>query len=116
MPHLALYTFGVLKAPNRDPGRLTREFYETTQAIYAGIGQSAGYIAHADAADRSGGTLFDWHWGSGASSPLRTGTTTRKPLHAFTFHHPFTPDGAPATRDGTGRSAGQTRTGLPGAP
>jgi hypothetical protein len=63
MPHLALYTFGTLKAPLLDPGRLTREFHESVQAIYGGVGQRAGYIAHADPIDPSAGAQFDWDWG-----------------------------------------------------
>jgi len=61
--HLAMYTFGVLKAPNLDPGRLTREFYESVSAIYDGIGQSAGYIAHAVESGRRAGTPFEADWG-----------------------------------------------------
>ncbi|WP_210593043.1 DUF3291 domain-containing protein [Streptomyces sp. GESEQ-35] len=63
MPHLALYTFGVLKSPLTDPARLTREFHESGEAVYRGIGQHPGYIAQAEAADHNRGTLFDWDWG-----------------------------------------------------
>ncbi|GAA3080366.1 hypothetical protein GCM10020000_77780 [Streptomyces olivoverticillatus] len=40
MPHLALYTFGVLKSPLTDPARLTQEFYESGEAVYREIGSS----------------------------------------------------------------------------
>ena len=63
MPHLALYTFGTLKAPILDSGRLTREFHESVQAIYGAVGQRAGYIAHAAPIDPSVGAQFDWDWG-----------------------------------------------------
>jgi hypothetical protein len=63
MSHLALYTFGVLKAPLTDPARLVREFHDSAEGIYRQIGQHPGYIAHAESADRDGGTLFDSDWG-----------------------------------------------------
>lgn len=63
MPHLALYTFGVLKSPLTDPARLTREFHDSAEAIYRQISQHPGYIARAEAADHDGGTLFDLGWG-----------------------------------------------------
>ncbi|MFI5526277.1 DUF3291 domain-containing protein [Streptomyces platensis] len=62
MPHLALYTFGVLKSPLADPGRLTQEFYESGEAVYREIGRRPGYIAHAEPAEHSRGTLFDADW------------------------------------------------------
>ncbi len=36
MPQLALYTFGVLKSPLADPGPLTREFHDSSEAVYRG--------------------------------------------------------------------------------
>ncbi|MEV6421040.1 DUF3291 domain-containing protein [Streptomyces sp. NPDC051662] len=65
MPHLALYTFGVLKSPLTDPARLTREFHESGEAVYREIGRHPGYLARAEAADRSLGawTDFDSDWG-----------------------------------------------------
>lgn len=65
MPHLALYTFGVLKSPVTDPARLTREFHESGEAVYREIGQHPGYIARAEAADRSLGARTDFNsdWG-----------------------------------------------------
>jgi hypothetical protein len=65
MPRLALYTFGVLKSPLTDPGRLTREFHESGEAVYREIGRHPGYIARAEAAGRSLGarTDFDSDWG-----------------------------------------------------
>lgn len=64
MPHLALYTFGVLKSPLTDPGPLTREFYESGEAVYREIGRHPGYIAHAEAARHIQGVLFDADWGA----------------------------------------------------
>ncbi|EST34106.1 hypothetical protein N566_18900 [Streptomycetaceae bacterium MP113-05] len=65
MPHLALYTFGVLKSPLTDPARLTREFHESGEAVYREIGRHPGYVARAEAADCSLGprTDFDSDWG-----------------------------------------------------
>jgi len=63
MPHLALYTFGVLKSPLADPGLLTQEFYDIGEAVYREIGRHPGYLAHAEPADHSRGTLFDADWG-----------------------------------------------------
>ncbi|GAA1908932.1 DUF3291 domain-containing protein [Streptantibioticus ferralitis] len=68
MLQLALYTFGVLKSPLSDPAPLTREFHETAEAVYREIGQYPGcqypgYVARAEASDRSRGTLFDRDWG-----------------------------------------------------
>ncbi|MEU6927532.1 DUF3291 domain-containing protein [Streptomyces sp. NPDC046631] len=65
MPHLALYTFGVLKSPLADPAPLTREFHESGEAVYREIGRHPGYIARAEAVDRSLGarTDFDSDWG-----------------------------------------------------
>jgi hypothetical protein len=40
-----------------------QEFHESVQAIYGGVGQHAGYIAHADPVDPSTGAQFDWDWG-----------------------------------------------------
>lgn len=66
MPHLALYTFGVLKSPLADPAPLTREFHESGEAVYREIGRHPGYIARAEAADRSlaARTDFDSDWGA----------------------------------------------------
>ncbi len=63
MSHLALYTFGTLKAPITDPGRLTREFQETGKDADREIRRHPGYIAQAEPADNSRDTLFDWDWG-----------------------------------------------------
>ncbi|MFH7594525.1 DUF3291 domain-containing protein [Streptomyces racemochromogenes] len=63
MPHLALYTFGVLKSPLADPGPLTREFYDRGEAVYRTIGQQPGYLAHAEPAEAGRGVLFDADWG-----------------------------------------------------
>jgi uncharacterized protein DUF3291 len=64
--HIALYTFGVLKSAITDPTPLTREFQESGGGIYREVGGRPGYIAHAEAADRSLGasTDFDADWGS----------------------------------------------------
>ncbi|MCF3141751.1 DUF3291 domain-containing protein [Streptomyces platensis] len=64
MPQLALYTFGVLKSPLADPAPLTQEFYEIGEVVYQEIGRHPGYIAHAEPADHSRGTLFDADWGA----------------------------------------------------
>ncbi|MFJ6386866.1 DUF3291 domain-containing protein [Streptomyces sp. NPDC091972] len=63
MPHLALYTFGVLKSPLSDPAPLTREFHDSADAIYRAISRHPGYVAHAEAAEGEQGTHFDVHWG-----------------------------------------------------
>ncbi|MFF3447843.1 DUF3291 domain-containing protein [Streptomyces sp. NPDC002667] len=64
MPHLALYTFGVLKSPLVDPARLTREFYDMGEAVYRNISQHPGYIARAEAAGGDRGLLFEADWGA----------------------------------------------------
>ncbi|MEI5101774.1 DUF3291 domain-containing protein [Streptomyces sp. PmtG] len=64
MPHLALYTFGVLKSPLADPAPLTREFYDMGGAVYQRISQHPGYLAHAEAADGDRGVLFQADWGA----------------------------------------------------
>lgn len=64
MPHLALYTFGVLKSPLTDPGPFTRELHESGAAIYPKISQHPGYLARAEAADGGRGTHFDVDWGA----------------------------------------------------
>lgn len=64
MPHLALYTFGVLKSPLADPAPLTREFYERGEAVYRRISQHPGYLARAEAPDGDRGMLFDADWGA----------------------------------------------------
>ncbi|WP_327265324.1 DUF3291 domain-containing protein [Streptomyces sp. NBC_01232] len=63
MPHLALYTFGVLKSPLADPAPLTRELHDSGEAIYRKISQHPGYLARAEAADGDRGTHFDLDWG-----------------------------------------------------
>ncbi|KUN18100.1 hypothetical protein AQJ11_36220 [Streptomyces corchorusii] len=64
MPHLALYTFGVLKSPLADPAPLTREFYDTGEAVYRKISQHPGYLARAEAAEGDRGVLFEADWGA----------------------------------------------------
>ncbi|MEV7467982.1 DUF3291 domain-containing protein [Streptomyces kronopolitis] len=64
MPHLVLYTFGVLKSPLDDPGPLTRELHDSGEAIYRKISRHPGYLARAEAADRGRGTHFDLDWGA----------------------------------------------------
>ncbi|MFG2289373.1 DUF3291 domain-containing protein [Streptomyces sp. NPDC048595] len=64
MPHLALYTFGVLKSPPAVPTPLTRELHDLGEAIYGKITQLPGYITRAEAADRGRGTHFDLDWGA----------------------------------------------------
>jgi len=64
MPHLALYTFGVLRSPLADPAPLTREFYETGAAVYPKVSQHPGYLGHAEAADGDWGLLFGADWGA----------------------------------------------------
>ncbi|MCX4723778.1 DUF3291 domain-containing protein [Streptomyces sp. NPDC090052] len=63
MPHLVLYTFGVLKSPLADPTPLTREFYDIGEAVYRKISQHPGYLAHAEAANGDLGELFGADWG-----------------------------------------------------
>ena len=64
MLHLALYTFGVLKSPLADPAPLTREFYDSGEAVYRKISQHPGYLARAEAADGDRGMLFEADWGA----------------------------------------------------
>ncbi|MFD7663092.1 DUF3291 domain-containing protein [Streptomyces sp. NPDC059788] len=64
MPHLALYTFGVLKSPLTDPAPLTRELRDSGEAVYRTISGHPGYLARAEAADRGRGTHFDLDWGA----------------------------------------------------
>ncbi|WP_369215870.1 DUF3291 domain-containing protein [Streptomyces flavofungini] len=64
MPHLALYTFGVLKSPLTDPGPLTHALHDSGEAIYRKISQHPGYLAHAVAADGARGSHFDLDWGA----------------------------------------------------
>lgn len=64
MPHLALYTFGVLKSPLADPAPLTREFLDSGEAVYRKISGQPGYLARAEPADGGQGTLFDLDWGA----------------------------------------------------
>lgn len=65
MPHLALYTFGVMKSPLADPAPLTREFHDSGAAVYRKFGRHPGFLGRAEAADRSLGTRsdFDADWG-----------------------------------------------------
>ncbi|WJV50765.1 DUF3291 domain-containing protein [Streptomyces flavofungini] len=63
MPHLALYTFGVLKSPLADPTPLTRELRDSGEVVYRTISRHPGYVARAEAADRARGTHFDVDWG-----------------------------------------------------
>ncbi|MFG2427533.1 DUF3291 domain-containing protein [Streptomyces sp. NPDC048590] len=63
MPHLALYTFGVLKSPLADPAPLTRELRESSEAVYPSIGRHPGYLAHAEAVNEAPGAHFDLDWG-----------------------------------------------------
>ncbi|GAA0289766.1 hypothetical protein GCM10010302_30190 [Streptomyces polychromogenes] len=178
MPHLALYTFGVLKSPLADTGPLTREFYASGEAVYRTISGHPGYLGHAEPADVDRGVLFGADWGAwgefavpdwydkgrtaqttalattlslwtdlpsafdavytgqhraalnrrydwfertghpshvfwwvpeGAIPTWRDGVSGLEHLHthgpaphAFTFHHPFTPDGTPAGPEGAG--------------
>jgi hypothetical protein len=64
MPHLALYTFGVLKSPLADPAPLTREFYDIGEAVYRKISQHPGYLARAEPAGDDRGMLFEADWGA----------------------------------------------------
>ncbi|MFF7892300.1 DUF3291 domain-containing protein [Streptomyces sp. NPDC007907] len=64
MPHLALYTFGVLKSPLADPTPLTREFYVMGETVYRRMSQHPGYIARAEATDGDPGVLFEADWGA----------------------------------------------------
>ncbi|MET9292129.1 DUF3291 domain-containing protein [Streptomyces sp. NPDC003077] len=64
MPHLALYTFGVLKSPLADPAPLTQEFYDTGKTVYREISEHPGYLAHAEAAHGDRGSHFDLDWGA----------------------------------------------------
>ncbi|MDI9832818.1 DUF3291 domain-containing protein [Streptomyces sp. KAU_LT] len=63
MPQLALYTFGVLKAPLADPSPLTSEFYAAGEAVYGTIGRHPGYLARAEPAEGDRGVLFGADWG-----------------------------------------------------
>ncbi|TBO60827.1 DUF3291 domain-containing protein [Streptomyces kasugaensis] len=64
MPHLALYTFGVLTSPVADPTPLIGEFYDIGAAVYPEIVQHPGYLAHAEAADADRGGFFEADWGA----------------------------------------------------
>ncbi|MFG2261831.1 DUF3291 domain-containing protein [Streptomyces sp. NPDC048720] len=64
MPHLALYTFGVLKSPLADPAPLTSKFYEIGAAVYRKMSRQPGYLAHAETADGDRGELFEADWGA----------------------------------------------------
>ncbi|MGW1838613.1 DUF3291 domain-containing protein [Streptomyces sp. NPDC002067] len=185
MPHLALYTFGVLKSPLADPAPLTREFHDSADPIYQEISRHPGYLARAEPAPGARGSHFDLDWGAWGEFTVpawydrgRTVETTalattlslwtdlrpafdaiynglhRTALnrrydwfertahpsyvfwwvaddaiptwqdgvsrlehlhahdatpHAFTFHHPFTPDGTPARTRGAGPKRDRTR-------
>ncbi|MEU6312889.1 DUF3291 domain-containing protein [Streptomyces sp. NPDC047014] len=64
MPHLALYTFGVLRSPLADPGPLTREFYARGEAVYRKISQHPGYLGHAETTNGTQGEFFEADWGA----------------------------------------------------
>ncbi|MEU8589957.1 DUF3291 domain-containing protein [Streptomyces sp. NPDC048664] len=64
MPHLALYTFGVLKSPLADPAPLTREFYDIGDAVYRTISRHPGHLGHAEPAHNDQGVLFEADWGA----------------------------------------------------
>ncbi|MFC7308862.1 DUF3291 domain-containing protein [Streptomyces monticola] len=64
MPHLALYTFGVLKSPLADSAPLTRELQDSGRAIYQKISRHPGYLTRAEAVDGGRGTHFDLDWGA----------------------------------------------------
>lgn len=64
MPHLALYTFGVLKSPLADPAPLTREFHDSGAAVYPDISRQPGYVARAEPVEGGRGTLFELDWGA----------------------------------------------------
>lgn len=64
MPHLALYTFGVLKSPLADPAPLTREFHDSGEPVYRKISRHPGYVARAEPAAGGRGTLFELDWGA----------------------------------------------------
>jgi hypothetical protein len=63
MFHLALYTFGVLKAPLADSSPLTRAFQDSGDPVYRRIGAHPGYLARAEAEVAERGTFFDADWG-----------------------------------------------------
>ncbi|MFG3284497.1 DUF3291 domain-containing protein [Streptomyces sp. NPDC048111] len=64
MSQLALYTFGVLKAPLADPAPLTHALIESGEAVYPAISGHPGYLAHAEAADGARGSHFELNWGA----------------------------------------------------
>ncbi len=64
MPHVALYTFGVLKSPLADPAPLTREFYDTGEAVYRRMSRQPGYIGRAETVEGERGALFEADWGA----------------------------------------------------
>src|SRR4051812_35914954 len=64
MPHLALYTFGVLKSPLADPAPLTREFHDSAEPIYREIARHPGYLARAVPVEGGRGSHFDLDWGA----------------------------------------------------
>ncbi|MER7948832.1 DUF3291 domain-containing protein [Streptomyces sp. NPDC096079] len=63
MPHLALYTFGVLSSPLADPGPLTRDLHDSGEVIYQRISRHPGYLAHAEPSPGGRGAHFDLDWG-----------------------------------------------------
>jgi hypothetical protein len=185
MPHLALYTFGVLTSPLADPGPLTRAFHERGEAVYRKITQHPGFLARAEAADGDRGMLFEADWGAwgkfavpawygkghtaettalaatlslwtglrpvfeavyagphrealsrrydwfertghpgyvfwwvaeGVTPTWQDGVSRLEHLrdcgsapHAFTFHHPFSPEGTPAGTEGIGPTSDRMR-------
>ena len=64
MPHVALYTFGVLKKPLADPAPLTRLFHDGAGAVYREIARHPGYLARAEPVDARPGTHFELDWGT----------------------------------------------------
>lgn len=64
MPHLALYTFGVLTSPLTEPTPAIREFYASGAAVYRTMSRHPGYLAHAEAPDADRGVLFGADWGA----------------------------------------------------
>ncbi|MER5890046.1 DUF3291 domain-containing protein [Streptomyces sp. NPDC001941] len=64
MPQLALYTFGVLKAPLADPSPVPRAFIDGAGAVYQEIERHPGYLGHAEAPAGYRGTHFDADWGA----------------------------------------------------
>ncbi|MGW7352511.1 DUF3291 domain-containing protein [Streptomyces sp. NPDC054784] len=64
MPHLALYTFGILNSPLAVATPLMGAFYDAGEAVHREIARRPGHLAHAEAADAARGDLFDADWGA----------------------------------------------------